>query len=203
MPAIPPEELVRWCQRTLPDDTRAFEALIAQYKQSVFATAYRLMGNRQEAEDQSQEVFLKIYRGIKGLAEPATLTTWIYRITTNTCLDALDKQQRRPATIPLTADEEEGDEADYADARAQTPEESILREELRNCLEQTLIKLATEERSVLILRDVEDCSYQEVAAILEIGLSAVKMRIHRARLAFKRLLEQICPESWTGAANIS
>ncbi|MBD0373920.1 MAG: sigma-70 family RNA polymerase sigma factor, partial [Pyrinomonadaceae bacterium] len=102
MDAISPEELVLWCQRTLPHDTRAFEALVAQYKRSVFATAYRLMADRQEAEDQAQEVFLKIYRGIKSLKEPVTLTAWIQRITVNTCLDAMEKQKRRPPTISIS-----------------------------------------------------------------------------------------------------
>ena len=83
------------CQRTLPDDTRAFELLVSQYKDRVYATAYRLMGNPQDAEDQAQEAFLKIYRGIRSLDEPATLTSWIYRITTNTCFDALNKRKRR------------------------------------------------------------------------------------------------------------
>lgn len=66
MQTLAPEELVRLCQRTLPDDTRAFELLVSMYKERVFATAYRLMGNRQDAEDQAQEVFLKI--GSSGLA---------------------------------------------------------------------------------------------------------------------------------------
>ncbi len=109
MNGLSPEELVRWCQRTLPDDTRAFEALVAQYKRAVFATAYRLMGSREEAEDQAQEAFLKIYRGVAKLEDPVTLPAWIQRVTINTCLDALEKQRRRPViqiTPPFEDDEE-------------------------------------------------------------------------------------------------
>jgi RNA polymerase sigma-70 factor (ECF subfamily) len=80
MQTLAPEELVRLCQRTLPDDTRAFELLVSMYKERVFATAYRLMGNRQDAEDQAQEVFLKIYRGIRQLEDPGMFTSWVYRI---------------------------------------------------------------------------------------------------------------------------
>jgi RNA polymerase sigma-70 factor, ECF subfamily len=194
---ISPEELVRRCQGTLPSDTRAFEMLVAYFKERVFATAYRIMGNRQEAEDQAQEVFLKVYRNIKNLDEPATVTSWIYRITTNTCLDALEKQKRRPAQVPLAPqDEGRNEEPIYADERTLTPEEAILRRELHRCLETTLAQLDARDRVTLVLREVEGRSYQEIAESLAVGLSATKMRIHRARLAFQRLLDRVCPDVW-------
>ena len=74
MDSLSAEALVRHCQRTLPDDTRACELLVVQYKARVFTIAYRLMGNRQEAEDQAQEVFLKVYRGIEQLNDPTIFT---------------------------------------------------------------------------------------------------------------------------------
>ena len=92
MQTFSPETLARLCQQTLPEDTRAFEALVAQFKGRVYATAYRLMGDPQDAEDQVQEVFIKIYRGIRDLDDPSTVATWIYRVTTNTCMDALAKR---------------------------------------------------------------------------------------------------------------
>jgi RNA polymerase sigma-70 factor (ECF subfamily) len=194
MEAIAPEELVHRCQRTLPDDTSAFELLVSLYKDRVFATCYRIMGNRQDAEDQAQEVFLKIYRGIRSLDDPATLTAWIYRIATNTCFDALSKQKRRPQTTPLAPPDDDGNEEPrYADTRAVTPEEAALRREAWLCLEKTLAELDPAGRAALVLRDIEDRPYQEVAEILAVGLSAAKMRIHRARLAFQQLLERICP----------
>ncbi len=194
MESLSLENLVRRCQQAAPDDTTAFEMLVAEYKDRVYATAYRLMGNRQDAEDQAQEVFLKIYRGIRQLDEPATLTSWIYRITNNTCFDALSKQKRRPRTTPLDPPDAEGNEQPrYADDRAPMPEDSALRREMRECLEATLASLDTTGRAVLVLRDIEDRSYQEIAETLQLGLSAAKMRIHRARLAFQQLLDKICP----------
>jgi len=190
------EELVRRCQEARPDDLRAFELLVRQYQERVFATAYRLMGNRQDAEDMAQEVFLKVYRGISDLEDPATLTSWIYRITTNTCLDALIRQQRRPRTVSLTPPEREGGEAEeppYADLQTPTPEEAALRRELQRCLETALVQLDATTRAILVLRDVEGRAYQEIAESLALGLSAVKMRIHRARLAFQQMLERVCP----------
>lgn len=195
MEPLSPEALARACQRSLPEDPRPFELLVKQYKELVFRTTYRLMGNQQDAEDQAQEVFVKIYRGVRDLEDPATLTSWIYRVTTNTCLDALRNRRRRPlGQGPVDAETEE--EADYPDARTPTPEEAALRAELRRCLEETLRQMDPSSRLVLVLRDVEDRPYDEIAAILGIGLSAVKMRIHRIRLAFRQLLDRVCPDSW-------
>jgi len=171
--------------------TRAFEALVAQYKRSVYATAYRLMGSREEAEDQAQETFLKIYRGVTRLEEPATLPAWIQRVTVNTCLDALAKQKRRPSTTSLTT--EDGEERDYADAQASGPHAATEVDELRRCIENALAGLDDGGRRVIILCDVEDMPYDEIASVLKVGLSAVKMRIHRARLAFQKMLERVCP----------
>ena len=194
MEATALEELVHRCQQTLPGDTRAFESLVAHYKGRVYGIAYRLMGNQQEAEDQAQEAFLKVYRNIKTLEDPATFPAWITRIVTNTCLDALTRRKRRPQTTPLApANAEEPEELRYVDTRTPTPEEAVLRREVRRCLETALQRMEPGARAVLVLRDIEDRPYQEVADMLAIGLSAVKMRIHRARVSFQDLLERVCP----------
>ena len=129
-----------------------------------------------------------------GLSEPATLNTWIYRIATNTCFDMLERRRRAPQTGPLAATTGD-DEAEvrYADEREPSPEVSAMQRELRHCLEATLQELDLDARAVLVLRDVEGRSYQEIAETLAAGMSAVKMRIHRARLAFQQLFDRICP----------
>ncbi len=197
MESLPPQTLARLCQQTLPEDARAFEALVGQLKARVYATAYRLMGNRQDADDQAQEVFVKVYRGIQDLDDPATVTTWVYRLTVNTCLDALRKRARSPnttAAAPPSADRDEGPQ--YAAPNAATPEEVALRRELRDCLEDVLQRLDPGDRAILVLRDVEEQAYQEIAETLAIGLSATKMRIHRARLAFQQFFTSLCAELW-------
>lgn len=195
---LTPEELVGWCQRSLPDDTRPFEELVTLYKGRVFATAYRIMGNYQEAEDLSQEVFLKVYAGIKDLDEPASLTSWIYRITGNTCMDALRKRKRRPTTVSLLVhqdNETNGEELGVIDTQSPQPEEAALRHELQWCLEETLRTLEPAQRTMIVLRDIEDRTYDEIATTLALGLSAVKMRIHRARLLFRDVLRRVCPDA--------
>lgn len=196
------EDLVLWCRRTLPDDTRAFEYLVAHYKRRVFGIAYRMLGDYEEAEDQTQEIFLKVYRGILKLDTPTNLSAWITRIAVNTCLDCLERTRRRPPVArfePLTEDQPE---REYADTASPSPEETALQRELRRCLEETLSQIDPKERAVLILRDVEERPYAEVAQALKIGLSAAKMRVHRARLAFQRIIERLCPESWRQSLNM-
>ncbi len=195
MDTLAPAELVQRCQHRLPEDPRAFELLVRHYKQSVFATAYRMMGNRDEAEDQAQEAFLKIYRGIKELDDPTTLTSWIYRVTINTCLDALRREKRSGPRLFLSPNDEQDTALDeFPDTEQPTPEESVLRAEVRRCLEETLTRLDSTSRAILVLRDIEDRPYDEIAKILGLGLSAIKMRIHRTRLAFQELLTRVCPD---------
>lgn len=196
------EDLVRRCQQSLPRDTRAFEQLVTLYKERVFATAYRLMGNQQDADDMAQEAFVKIYQHIKDLAEPATVTAWIYRITTHTCLDALTTRQRRPRTVSLHPEGDEDREASFVETQSPTPEEEALQRELRRCVEETLAALGPLERTAIVLRDVEDRPYQEIADTLALGLSAVKMRIHRARAAFGQVFAALCPELWQRGAPV-
>jgi RNA polymerase sigma-70 factor, ECF subfamily len=192
---VSPEELVQRCQQARPGDTRAFEQLVAMYKTQVFRTAYRLMRNPEDAEDLTQEVFLKVYRSIRTLDDPASLPAWIQRITVNLCLDILAKHKRRPS-VPLTALSTDGGDADARPlgTAAATPEAAALRDEVRRCIEAVLVQLGAVERVVLLLRDLEDRSYQEIADILKTGLSATKMRIHRARLSFQQLFERLCAD---------
>lgn len=194
----PSLDLVERCKQTLPYDTRAYEELVAQFKHRVFGIAFRLLGNRQDAEDQTQEVFLKVYRSIKGLDGTAAFVPWLDRITVRTCLDQLDMQRRRP-TVSLSSDDD--DELDrYLDTNTAGPEDQALQSEVRRCLQYALRDMDGSSRAVLVLRDIDDRPYQEIVDALGIGLSAVKMRIHRARLAFQRSLERVCPDVWTSTA---
>lgn len=194
-------QLVLRCQRELPGDTSAFEALVALYKDRIYARIYYLVGNRQDAEDICQDVFLKIYRGIRRLDDPAMFGPWAYRIATNACYDALAKRKRQPAMMSLEPyDQEADDEPRYAQGETADPQDVALQREMRRCLEQTLAQIDLTGREVLVLRDIEDRSYQEIADALAIGLSAVKMRIHRARLAFQQMLERVCPGLYRSVA---
>lgn len=199
---VTPEELVRWCRQSPPGDTRAFEHLVRTYQQTVFALAYRLMNNADDAEDVAQETFYKVYRGIDALNDPATLPGWISRIVTNTAISALRQRRRRSADTSL--DQlvgVEGQDYDVPAARPLSPEQMTLAQELRDCIAETVTNLSAAERALLVMREIEGCSYQEMSEILKISLSSVKMRIRRARLTFQQLFQQLCTDLWHGKAS--
>ena len=189
------EDLVRLCQETVPHDTRAFETLVERHSDQVFAIAYRMLGDAQEAEDQSQEVFVKIYRSFNRFRGDAAFSTWLYRITVNTCLDTLSKRKRRLQQLDVDLTEAEEMHIPQADQQGdRSPEQALLQNELVECIQDALMGLRDKDRTILTLRDVEEMEYQTIADVLDIGMSAVKMRIHRARLAFRQIFARICKE---------
>jgi RNA polymerase sigma-70 factor, ECF subfamily len=198
------EELVARCKVELPGNTRSYEMLVQRYMSRVFSITYRVVGNKEDAEDITQEVFIKVYHGLRKFEQQASFSTWIYRIATNTALDSLDKMERRPKihfrlfSSKSNSHETEQNEPDLRAASETEPEEVAQQSELRDCIRHVLRKLDREQARLLLLRDFDDRSYEEIAKLLEAGLSAVKMRIHRARLAFQHLFGQIC-----GSLNLS
>src|SRR5437660_10347656 len=102
MVALTDEELVARCKAELPSDTRSYEMLVQRHMNRVYSTVYRVVGNKEEAEDITQEVFVKVYHGLHKFEQQASFSSWLYRISTNSALDALDKIKRRPqAAAPL------------------------------------------------------------------------------------------------------
>ena len=191
------DELVIRCKAELPGDTRSYEMLVQRYVSRVYSVVYRVVGNKEEAEDITQEVFIKVYNGLKKFEQQASFSTWIYRIATNCALDSLDKMERRPKIhIRLFNSkdhhETEQNDLDLQASKEAVPEEVAVRSELRECINHVLKKLDREQARLLLLRDFDDRSYEEIAKLLEAGLSAVKMRIHRARLAFQHIFGQMC-----------
>jgi RNA polymerase sigma-70 factor, ECF subfamily len=197
---VTPEELVHACRQAQAGDTRPFETLVRQYQQLVFTTAYRLTRDLADAEDVAQEAFFKAYRGIDELADPATLPAWLTRITTNTALNALRRRGRSVDTSLDRLDNVESTRSNGPSVRPLSPEQMALAQELRDCIAETLDGLSAAERVLLVLRDVQGTSYQEMAELLAINLSAVKMRIQRARLAFQSLFQKLCAELWRDKA---
>lgn len=193
------EELVARCKSELPGDTRSYEVLVQRHMNRVYSIVYRVVCDREEAEDLCQEVFLKVYHGLKKFEQQASFSSWLYRIATNCALDAIDKKKRQPKTFSFAAKNEaqkpgqqQEDQLHEQPSGLAGPEERVIQSELRACINRVLRTLDREQARLLLLRDFDDQSYDEIAALLEIGLSAVKMRIHRARLAFQELFGRLC-----------
>ncbi len=196
------EELVRRCKSELPHYTRSYELLVQRHMNRIYATVYRVIPNQEDAEDITQEVFLKVYHHLKNFEQQASFSTWLYRIATNTALDELDRQKRRLGHHFFAKGQTRAKEEENAEqARLQTspekgPEEKALQTELRECINGVLTKLNRDHAHLLIMRDFDDLSYDEIAKSVGAGLSAVKMRIHRARLAFQDIFLQMCDKAY-------
>jgi RNA polymerase sigma-70 factor (ECF subfamily) len=168
----------------------SFDDLVHRYQRQVLAIAYRILGNWQDAEDLAQDALLKAYLRLGDLSNPAALGTWLRRLTVNACLDALARRQRRPSTVSLTApDDQEAPAPERALAVASAEEDAVRAEEWRD-LRQTLSRLEPGAREALVLREIYGYSYAEIAEKLDLGLSAVKMRVHRARHAVQRAITE-------------
>ena len=198
MAALTDEELVARCKSELPRDTRSYEMLVRRHMNRVYNQVYQVVSNNEEAEDITQEVFVKVYNGLRKFEQQASFSSWLYRITTNTTLDALDKIKRRPKSVhagnsgKTNEHDEEYDPLGSQAASVAGPEESVMQAELRECIRRVLKKLDHDQARLLVMRDLNDVSYDDIAKALSASLSAVKMRIHRARLAFQQIFNQFC-----------
>lgn len=192
------EELVALCKEELPVNTRSYEILVQRHMNRVYSIVYRIVCSKEEAEDITQEVFVKVYNGIKKFEQHALFSSWLYRIATNSALDALDKIKRHqknnvPFVVVRVHDkEEEHHPLDVQASQDIGPEENALQRELRECISHVLKRLDRHQVGLLVMRDFEDLSYNEIASTLKLGLGAVKMRIHRARLSFQELFSKMC-----------
>ncbi len=191
------EELVTRCQIELPHNTQSYELLVQRHMNQVYRTAYQLVVNQEDAEDIMQDVFLKVYNNVGKFKQQASFSTWLYRITTNTALDSLDKKRSHAKMNgnPDKKQTEENDQDESQPSGEDGPEETSLQKELRECINNVFKKMGREQAEVLIMRDLNNLSYDEISDALGARLSAVKMRIHRARLSFQQIYLQVCDQA--------
>jgi len=167
--------------------TAAFNQLVAAYQSLLFNTAYRILGDSDAAADATQEAFISAYQGVKAF-RGGSFKAWLLRIVTNACYDQLRRKQRRPTTsldALLVADEEPSGLPSTPDG----PEDHTLRRELHHQVQQGLLTLPPEQRTVLILSDVQGLSYEEIAEVTQVSLGTVKSRLSRARDHLREYLQ--------------
>lgn len=173
-------------------DEAALEELMAQYETKVFGLALQMTGNRQDAEEILQDVFLTVFLKIDGFRGDAKLSSWIYRVATNTALMKI-RRRSKFQEIPLEEElgpkmTEEGMIAEPAIDWSRLPDEELARKELLQRIDGALAQLPPDYRSVFVLRDIEELSAEETSQILEISTAALKSRLHRARLFLRKEL---------------
>jgi RNA polymerase sigma-70 factor (ECF subfamily) len=173
-------------QRAQKGDHAAFEQLVRAYEKRVFALTSRMCKNPADAEEAAQEAFLSVWKGLPFFRGESSFSTWLYRLTSNACVDLLRRESRhRDVAGPSLNDEESS--VELAD-NAPTPHALTEQTELRKQIEAGLAALPEEYRAVLILREMHQCSYDEIADILELDLGTVKSRINRGRKRLRKFL---------------
>lgn len=167
----------------------AYEELIARYQGGVYGIVFRLLGNQSDASDVVQEVFLKVFRSVGSFREQSSLRTWIYRIAVNEAHNHrrwFSRHCCREMAVEESSDG--GDSLKSAADPGRSPFEQALERENRTLIEQALDKINPVFRTAVILRDIENLSYEEIADILQVSLGTVKSRILRGRDALRREL---------------
>jgi RNA polymerase sigma-70 factor (ECF subfamily) len=180
-------------------DLPAFNQVILHYQSLAYNIAYRLTNDADLAADATQDAFIKAYQRL-GQYRGGSFKSWVLRIVTNTCYDALRARKRRPTT-PLESDEDE-DDPEY-DARlidgGERPEDHAMRQELAVAIQRAISQLPPDQRTALVLSDVEGLDYQEIADATGAALGTVKSRLSRARAKVRDLLmehQELLPASY-------
>ena len=175
-----------WIAAAKAGDQDAFEALIRLYEKRVFALTRRMCRNPADAEEAAQEAFLAAWQGLPFFRGDASFSTWLYRLASNACVDLLRREGRHQAAAGPSLDDEELN-LDVAD-RSGGPQEAAERQELKEQIEQGLQALTPEHRQVLLLREMHQLSYDEIADTLSLDVGTVKSRISRGRKQLRNFL---------------
>ena len=175
-------------ERAKQGDQSAFEQLVLDNQNRAYSLALRLVGDREEAADLAQEAFVKAWQGLGSFQGESSFSTWVYRLTTNVCIDHLRMKKRRKGVEPsVSLNDEESGWAEPAD-RESDPQLLLEKSERGKALARGLEKLPDWQRQVLVLRELSGLSYQEISQALDVDLGTVKSRIARARLSLRKIL---------------
>jgi RNA polymerase sigma-70 factor (ECF subfamily) len=177
----------------------AYTRLIAQYHQAIYGLVYRILDDPMDAPDTTQEVFLKVFRGMPKFNCESSLKTWMYRIAIHEASNRRRwcfRHKREHSIEPLPEDRESFPVGlfDSLVDSAESPFENVARGQIRARLEQALQEIPTHYRTTVVLRDIEDLSYEEIAEVTETSLGTVKSRIARGREALRKRLERFAHE---------
>ena len=168
-------------------DEAAFESLVRLYEKRVFALAVRMCGNSEDAAEAAQEAFLAAWQGLRFFRGDSSFSTWLYRLTSNACVDLLRREGRHRSVAGPSLDDDGELNRDVPDTTP-SPQEEAERRELRAQIEEGLRALSPEHRQVLILREMHQLSYDEIADTLDLDVGTVKSRISRGRKQLRNFL---------------
>jgi len=182
-------------QRVRTGDQRAFKTLVERYQKKVFSVALGMLKDREEARDVSQEAFVKVYKYLDHFKGDASFYTWLYRITVNICIDVM---RRKGASKGDQVEFDETIQLDTSEANlgalgsklGTNPQKAMLRKELAEKIEAALKEVPEKHRAILLLRELEGMSYEDLARTLEIPKGTVMSRLFHARLKVQKVLSE-------------
>jgi RNA polymerase sigma-70 factor, ECF subfamily len=169
-------------------DPTAFGELVLKYQNRIYNLCRYMLGNTHDAEDAAQDTFLKAFQALPKFRPDASFYTWLYRIATNTCID----RKRKPFFESLFGDSEEGERLVHdRTSDAPSPEKLYQSKQIETALQEGLGKLSPKLRAIIILKEIEELSYEEIADTLAISMGTVKSRIARAREELQKTMKKI------------
>jgi len=186
------EQLVEKFQK---GQNEAFDELVRQYQQVVLSTAYRLLNDRQDAEDAAQDIFVKVYQALDNFQPDAKFSTWLYRITVNHCLNVLRaRKRRRWLSVFSSYQKESPSQLSHIPDESHNPENQLEQSERERIVKLAINSLPASQRTALILHRYQGLSYKEVAEVMGTSVSSVESRIHRAKKQLGHYLKKYVNE---------
>lgn len=181
-------EEIKLVQQAQKGDSSAFEQLVLSYQKRVYNLALRMVCNPDDAYDVAQEAFFKAWRSLPSLKADAAFSTWLFRLTSNECIDFLRRAKRQKVVSLTVSSEEEQAQLDMPDP-APSPEERVITRQTHQQVLAAIDALPTEHRQILTLRILNDMDYRQIAAVLGIAEGTVKSRLSRARENLRKNLD--------------
>jgi RNA polymerase sigma-70 factor (ECF subfamily) len=185
------EELVQRCAR---GDREAFNQLVIKYQKKVYSVAYRFVGDSEEANDLAQEIFTAAYQNLKSFRGDSKFSTWLFQIATNRGKNRFKYLKRRGFFTNKGSSEtdDEGDQSQRAfPDQSASPEDLLSGNQIRQAVLDAIDELEPDHREIVILRDIEGFSYEEIARMLNLPEGTTKSRLHRARMVVKEKLKKV------------
>lgn len=178
-------------ERVQKGDKRAFDLLVLKYQHKIFAIIGRYVRDHSEVQDVAQEAFIKAYRALANFRGDSAFYTWLYRIAINTAKNYLVARNRRPPSSDVEVEDAEFYAGSEALKDMETPERSLLRDELQAVVDQAIRDLPEDLRTAVTLREMEGLSYEDIAAIMDCPVGTVRSRIFRARESIDRCIRPL------------
>ncbi|MER2028870.1 MAG: RNA polymerase sigma factor SigW [Solibacillus sp.] len=178
-------------KQVLKGDQNAYADIVNLYQHKLYQVCYRMLGNKQEAEDIAQEAFIRAYINLHSYDQNRKFSTWLYRIGTNLCIDRIRKKKPDYYLDAEVAGTEGLDMYSQIASEEQLPEEAVEQMELQDRIQYEISRLPDKYRSVIVLKYIEELSLQEISEILDMPLGTVKTRIHRGREALRKQLNNL------------